>query len=98
MEQERNTLRCVHESVSRKYFDLSKHLNFLSLMLRLFVSYEYLRYVVEKSAAESRVKELEELLASRDGEVTEAAESAASREEQLVDHVVFLARNVRGKY
>ena len=37
MEQERNTLRHVHESVSHKSFDLSNHLIFLSLMLRLLL-------------------------------------------------------------
>ena len=37
MEQKRNALRRVHESVSRKSFDLSNSLKFLSFMLHLFL-------------------------------------------------------------
>ena len=64
----------------------------------LLASYEYLFYAVEKSALESRVKELEEMLATRDVEAEKVAKAAAVREEQFVDRMAFLAHNVRGKY
>ena len=44
------------------------------------------------------MKELEELLATRNTEVEKAAKDAAVREVQFVDHVAFLAQNVLGKY
>ena len=49
---------------------------------------------VEKSALETRVKELEEMIATRDVEADKVAKAAAVREEQFVDHVAFLAQNV----
>ena len=98
MEQKRNALRHVHESVSGKSFDSSVHSKLFEILLCLFASYSQLCYIVEKSASESRVKELEEMLAARDAEVKMIAESASAREEQFVDRVAFLARNMRGEY
>ena len=40
------------------------------------------------------MKELEEMLAARDVEAKKVAEAAAACEEQFVDRVAFLARNV----
>ena len=65
-------------------------------MLCRFDPCEYYRCAVEKSAAESRVKELEDMLAASDAEAKKVAESAAAREEQHVDRLAFHARNVRG--
>ena len=67
-------------------------------MTFLFASYECLFYAVEKSALETRVKELEEMVATRDAETEKVAKAAAVRGEQFVDHVAFLAHNMQGKY
>ena len=42
------------------------------------------------------MKELEGMLAAQDAEAKEVAQSAAAREEQHVDRLAFLTRNVRG--
>ena len=57
----------------------------------------YYCFVVEKGTLEKRVKELEESLATRNAEAEKVAKDAAAREEQFVDRVAFLTRNVRGK-
>ena len=44
------------------------------------------------------MKELEEMIATRDAETDKVAKAAAVREEQFVDRASFLAQNVRGKY
>ena len=38
------------------------------------------------------------MLAARDAEAKKVTESAAAREEQFVDRVAFLARNMQGEY
>ena len=53
---------------------------------------------VEKSALENRVKELGEMIATRNTEAEKVAKDAAVRDEQFVDHVAFRDQNVRGKY
>ena len=44
------------------------------------------------------MKELEEMIATRDAEADKVAKAVAVHEEQFVDRVAFLAQNMRGKY
>ena len=97
MERERNALHHILELGASKYFNcIAKTLCLALSFLR--ASYECLFYAVQKSSLESRVKELEEMLATRDAETEKVAKTAVVREKQFVDRVAFLAHNVQGKY